>query len=101
VTSMTAQAPEKLLRWSGKTRLTNLSGRLEFYDLVPSIWMETFPRFVNPVSSVLSSRAWFASVHFGLGFFFFAGSSLACIPIYWIERPPGQGGGDCGNGDRL
>ena len=46
---------------------------IEFYGPVLSIRMETFPRFVNPDSSVLSSRAWLANAHFWLGFFFLQG----------------------------
>lgn len=46
---------------------------VEFYGPVLSIQMETFPRFVNPVSSVLSSRSWLANTHFWLGFFFLQG----------------------------
>jgi photosystem II CP43 chlorophyll apoprotein len=46
---------------------------VEFYGPVLSIRMETFPRFVNPASSVLSSRAWLANTHFWLGFFFLQG----------------------------
>ncbi len=46
---------------------------VEFYGPVLSIRMETFPRFVGPDSSLLSSRVWLANTHFWLGFFFLQG----------------------------
>lgn len=83
----------RLLVWSGEAYLSYSLGALalmgfvaayfcaintlaypvEFYGPVLSLRMETFPRFVNPDSSLLSSRSWLANAHFWLGFFFLQG----------------------------